>query len=146
MKKIIVMLNWVKLAVVSFLLLFVVVGCSSSRPIKKANHKLMKVANEYELDGQEEFVIGEFQSSTYKVYLGNFEKTDLKIYVVNKESKKAAQHFVLLPNHTATVFVADFQMVIIQNPSKETVKVKIGYNKEVEGFRYQKIKEYQMGE
>ncbi|MBD3636005.1 MAG: hypothetical protein HUJ25_01585 [Crocinitomicaceae bacterium] len=118
-------------------------GCKTFKFLDRGSNKLRKVATEHTIPAKQEFIIGEFQDTSYKVYVNNEAKTHIIILLVDRNTNKQTQSFRLEPTENATVFAAKFEKLIIQNHSSEEIKLKIGLNKEVEGMRYQEVKEYE---
>ena len=126
-----------------FLTSMILASCQLNLPFNKASEKLVEVAQSHEIMANEEIVIGEFQDSSYKVYVNNKAKSDVTVYVVDRNTNLHTQTFLLHPQENATILAAKFEKVIFQNLSGQPINIEIGLNKDVEGWRTEPAKEYQ---
>ena len=117
-------------------------GCQLNLPFNKASKKLVKVAQSYDIQSNEEIVLGEFQDSSYKVYISNKAKSHILVYTVDRNTELHTQTFRLDSKSNATIYAAKYEKVVFQNPSGESISVDIGLNKKVEGWRTQPMKAY----
>lgn len=132
-----------RIAIVAIMLSTVLTGCQVNLPFNNANEKLREVAQSYSIPAGEEIVIGEFQDTPYQVFIDNKTKVDIVVFVVDRNTNRHTQTFILEPDHDATVYAQKFEKVIFQNSSALEISVDIGLNKDVEGWRTQPVKEYE---
>lgn len=131
---------------ISFLLvlsIFFIGSCQMKLPFNKSNDKLKTLATPYAIPANEEFVVGDFHESPYRALVDNKSKTTITVLVVDKNTNKQTQSFTLHPEDEATVYAAKFEKMIFQNPSGGEITINIGFNKDIQGMRYQELKEYE---
>ena len=91
------------------------------------------------IPAQQEFVLGEYQQSSYKAKLNNTSGKAMKVSVVDKETNKQTQGFGLEGKGEATVYVNKNEIVLLKNPNDKEITVKVKLSKTVSGMRYQEI-------
>lgn len=124
-------------------LLVVLLGsCQLKSPFNKSNDKLRAVATEYSIPSNQEFVIGDFQDVHYNAIIDNKSETSVEVIVIDEKTNLTTRRFILETNHEAFISAAKYERVIIQNSSDKEIKLGLGFNKEIEGMRYQNVKEY----
>ena len=91
------------------------------------------------IPANQEFVLGEYQNSSYKAKLNNTSDKLMEISVVNKESNEQTQGFGLDGKGQATVYIGKDEKVLLKNPNDEEITVKVKLSKNGEGMRYQEM-------
>ena len=89
----------------------------------------------------EEFMLGEYQDSGFKVELRNLSNETVKVKAVDKNTGEQTQGFGLSPKGKATVYISKNEKVLLQNRSDVEVVVRAKMNKTVEGMSYRKLDE-----
>ena len=87
----------------------------------------------------QEFVLGEYQESSYKAKLNNASNKSMQVSVVDKETNEQTQGFGLDGKGEATVYVSANEIVLLKNPNDKKILVKVKLSKTVEGMRYREI-------
>lgn len=95
------------------------------------------------IPANQEFVLGEFQNSSYKAKLKNASNALIEISVVDKETNEQTQGFGLDGKGEATVSISKNEKVLLKNPNDEEVLVRVTLNKNVEGMRYQEMSAFE---
>jgi hypothetical protein len=95
-------------------------------------------ANVY-IPPHQEFVLGEFEDSSFTAKLINKGKQEVKIRIVTKESEEQTQELVLDSGGETKVSVSKNEKVFLINKSSTEAHLKVKLNKGVEGMRYQNV-------
>lgn len=132
----------VKSILVLSLITVLLASCQLKAPFNKSNDKLRAVATEYAIPADHEFVIGEFQDTHYRAIIENKSETSVEVIVIDEKTDLVTRRFILETKHEAFVSAAKYEKMVIQNPSGKEINLEIGFNKEIEGMRYQNVKEY----
>lgn len=91
------------------------------------------------IPAQQEFVLGEYQKSSFKAKLNNTSNKMMEVSVVDKETNEQTQGFGLDGKASATVNISENEKVVLKNPNDEDITVKVKMSKTVKGMSYQEI-------
>ncbi|MDB3907794.1 hypothetical protein OAK35_01575 [Crocinitomicaceae bacterium] len=91
------------------------------------------------IPAQQEFVLGEYQKSSFKAKLNNTSNKQMEVRVLDKETNEQMQSFGLEGKGEAMVYISKGEKVLLKNPNEEEVTVRVKLSKTVGGMRYQQI-------
>ena len=91
------------------------------------------------IPAQQEFVLGEYQNTSYKAKLNNTSNKMMEVSVVDKETGKQTQGFGLDGKGRVSVYIRKNEKVLLKNPNDKEILVRVKMSKTVEGMRYQEL-------
>lgn len=91
------------------------------------------------IPANQEFVLGEYEKSSFRVSLKNTSKLQVQVSAVEKNSGLQTQGFGLAGKGETKLYISRREMVVIKNPHDMDVLVKAKLNKGVEGMGYRSL-------
>ncbi|MEM8586148.1 MAG: hypothetical protein AAGF87_17880 [Bacteroidota bacterium] len=93
------------------------------------------------IPANQEFILGEDSDYAYRANLKNESTFDIRVSVRDKETGEQTQGFGLAGNGKTDVYISRNEEVHLINETDREGKVTVSLSRNVEGMRYEEVKE-----